>query len=326
MAAGRKDPYATLGVPRTSDEGAIKKAYRALAQRYHPDRNQDDEDAEERFKEISAAYSVLSDAKRRKAYDEYGDIALDPNFDPSSFRQQRGGSPFGGQGFDSSHNRAGGQGGGFGNIFDEFFGNDSGGFARGRGPRRAKGSDLETSVRLQLLEASKGCERSISIKRSGTPEVLRVQIPPGTKGGARIRLAGKGNPGTAGGPPGDLFCRILLAPHPHFRVEEYDLHLDVPIGLSEAILGAEVEIPTLEGRVTLSVRPGTDAGTRLRLRGKGIQRPGDEAAGDLYVTLVIRVPKDLDDAGRAAVEELATYGPDDLRTHLFSDEASTDKK
>jgi len=318
MAAGQKDPYSTLGVARDADQKTIKKAYRRLAQQYHPDRNHDDSSAEERFKEVSSAYTLLADSKRRKAYDEFGDIALDPNFDPAAFRQRRG-SPFGG-GFDF------GRGGGHGGMFDDLFSRGQGGFSRPRGPRPTKGRDLETSVQLELLEASQGCERSISINRATGPETLRVQIPPGTRDGARIRLARKGNLGVAGGPPGDLFCRIRYVPHPLFRVEEYDLHLDVPITLGEASLGAEVAIPTLDGRVTVNVAAGTDGGTRMRLRGKGIARPGADPAGDLYVTLTIRIPKDLDDAGREAILRLQAYGPDDPRHHLFEENEATDKK
>jgi len=144
-----------------------------------------------------------------------------------------------------------------------------------------------------------------------------VQIPRGTRNDARIRLAGKGGPGAHGGPDGDLFCRIKLRPHAFFRVDEYDLNLDVPISLKEAILGAEIEIPTLSGRVTLNVPAGTDAGTRLRLRGKGMARPGEKPAGDLYLTLLIQVPKELDEDARNQLDELDRLGPANLRDHLL---------
>jgi DnaJ-class molecular chaperone len=311
MAGAKTDPYAILGVARDADAKTIKSAYRRLAQTHHPDRNQDDAIAEERFKQISSAYAVLSDTKRRKDYDEFGSIAMDPNFNSDNARASRR-SPFGG-GF-------GGQGG-FGNVFDEFFTNGGGGFSRQRGPRKTKGRDREVVLQLDLREASEGCERLVSLGRPGAPgssgETLRVRIPPGTRHDGRIRLGGKGEPGAHGGPSGDLYCRIKLRPHAYFKLDEFDLLLDVPISLKEAMLGAEIEIPTLAGRVTLNVPAGTDAGSRLRLRAKGMARPGDKPPGDLYVTLLIRVPKQLDETAREHVLELDRLGPTDLRKHLL---------
>jgi curved DNA-binding protein len=315
MAGAAKDPYSILGVPRDADASAIKRAYRRLAQQHHPDRNQDDAVAEERFKAISGAYAVLSDSDRRKDYDEFGEIALDPNFNAKGARQARH-NPFGGGGFSSR----GFGGGNSGSLFDEFFANAAGGFSRQRGPRKVKGRDREVTVELDLREASEGCERSLTAARAGSgtkPTTLRVQIPRGTRNDARIRLAGKGDPGAHGGPDGDLYCRIKLRPHAFFRVDEYDLNLDVPISLKEAILGAEIEIPTLSGRVTLNVPAGTDAGTRLRLRGKGMARPGEKPAGDLYLTLLIQVPKELDEDARNQLDELDRLGPANLRDHLL---------
>lgn len=318
MAGAQTDPYSILGVARDADAKAIKRSYRRLAQEHHPDRNQNDAVAEERFKQISSAYAVLSDTKRRKDYDEFGHIALDPNFNSEGARRARQ-NPFGGAGF-SNRGFGGGGPGGSGSLFDEFFANAAGGFSRQRAPRKVKGRDREVAVELELHEASEGCERSINVARAsaGSPsETLRVQIPRGTRDDARIRLVGKGGPGSHGGPAGDLYCRIRLRPHPFFRVDEYDLNLDVPISLKEAILGAEIEIPTLSGRVTLNVPAGTDAGSRLRLRGKGMARPGDKSPGDLYVTLLIQVPKELDDEAREHVTELDRLGPADLRKHLL---------
>ena len=312
MATAKKDPYVALGVARDAEASAIKRAYRRLAQQYHPDRNQGDSAAEERFKEVSAAYGVLSDPERRKDFDEFGPVALDPNFNSEQARRHSQG-PFGGGGFSSQN------AGGFGSLFDEFLSNSSGGFSRARAPRQSKGRDREVSLELDLIEASQGCEKSITVRGTQTtgPETLHVRIPQGTRDDARIRLAAKGDAGANGGPAGDLYCRIKLRPHAFFQVEEYDLNLEIPISLTEATLGAAIEIPTLAGRVTLNVPAGTDAGSRLRLRGKGMARPGDKAAGDLYVTLLIQVPKDLDDEGRKQVEELERLGPTNLRDHLF---------
>ena len=202
MAGRRMDPYSTLGVPRDVDEKTLKSAYRKLAHQHHPDRNDDDPRAEERFKEISAAYALLSDPKRRSAYDEFGEIALDPNFDADRARQTRG--PFGAggaQGFDFGGDGAAD----LGSLFGEFF---AGGGAPGRSTRRpragARGEDREITVSLDLEEAARGCERSISVQRhiatgAMQRESLRVQIPAGVKEGARIRLAGKGDAGRGGG-------------------------------------------------------------------------------------------------------------------------------
>lgn len=319
MATAQNDPYATLGVARDADDKAIKRAYHRLAQEYHPDRNPDDDAAEERFKQVSAAYAVLSDPQRRKDYDEFGAVALDPNFDAEQARRA-GQNPFGG-GFGGAGFGGGPHGGGFGNIFDEFFSNGGGGFARRQAPRKQKGRDREVSLELDLLEASEGCERSLQLgaTAASAPQTLRVRIPRGTRDDARIRLAGKGDPGQHGGPPGDLYCRVKLRPHPVFEVDDYDLRLEVPISLKEAVLGGEIEIPTLSGRVTLNVPEGTDAGARLRLRGKGLARPGDKPPGDLYVTLSIRVPRDLDDEAREQIEALERFSPKGLRDALFED-------
>jgi DnaJ-class molecular chaperone len=326
MATRRKDPYATLGVARDADADTIKKAYRKLAQQFHPDVNKDDTGAEDRFKQVSAAYSVLSDPKRRRSYDEFGEIALDPNFDADKARQASQG--FGG-GFGRGGFGGGGGGGefrtqdlgGLGSIFEEFFG---GAAARGgpRAPRQQRGGDLEASLELDVTEAALGCEKRITVSRPGednlpTQESLTVKIPPGVPPGGRIRLAGKGRPGLGGGSHGDLYCVVSVRPHRFFRREERDIHLEVPIAISEAVGGAEVEIPTLEGRATVQVPPGTDGGSKLRLRGKGIPGAAGKSRGDLYVTLRIRVPKGLDKAAR---DELAALLPDDgesLRAELL---------
>ena len=311
MAAAHTNPYSILGVARDADAKTIKRAYHRLAHENHPDRNQDNPRAEERFKSISGAYAVVSDDKRRKDFDEFGDAALNPNFNSDAARQAHQ-NPFGGGGF------GGDSSGGFEGLFDQFFSNSSGGFSRQRGPQPTKGSDSEVALQLDLVEASTGVEKSISVSRLGSAnETLRVRIPKGTRDDARIRLTGKGNHGAHGGAAGDLYCRIKLRPHPYFKVDEHDLRLDVPISLKEAMLGAEIEIPTLSGAVTLNVPAGTDAGSRLRLRGKGMARTGDKPAGDLYVTLLIRVPKDLDEDARKMVEEFDRLGPTDLRKHLL---------
>lgn len=311
---GNKDLYATIGVPRDADADAIKSAYRKQAQKYHPDRNTDDPTAEEKFKEISSAYAVLSDSKRRKDYDEFGDIALDPNFDAKKYREATRG--FGGA-FTGADGGAGFQGGGgIGNLFEDLFG----GGGQRRAPRPRRGADLETSLELDFIDAVKGCEQRITLDRIGQPgqsETLTVTIPPGIDDGARIRLSGKGAPGTAGGPPGDLFAKVSVRQHAFFKRNDRDLTIETPISVAEAISGASIEIPTLDGRVTLRVPPSTDGGTRLRLRGKGVPAHGRKSAGDLYVAIRIRVPKEISPATMEKLSELLEDDANAWRTELF---------
>jgi len=324
-ARSEKDLYAVLGVPRDADAPAIKRAYRKLAQKYHPDMNADDPAAEERFKKISQAYAVLSDPERRKSYDEFGHVAADPNFDAEAARRARasfGGSSgafedlfgaFGGGRRDFGGGGTGDLGGMFENLFDG---------GQQRAPRRRRGADLETSLELEFAEAALGTEKRINVTRPGSDglpqsENLSLRVPPGVDDGARIRLAGKGRPGPGGGPPGDLYARVRVRPHPLFRREGQDIHLEVPVSVGEAVLGTEFEIPTLEGRVTLRIPPGSDGGSKLRLRDKGIPAAAGKPTGHLYVTIRIRVPKQLDDETRRKYEELAGSDPTDLRDDLL---------
>jgi curved DNA-binding protein len=316
---GRKDPYSVLGVPRDAKDDAIRKAYRKLARELHPDVNPGDPVAEERFKEVSGAYAVLSDPDKRSAYDEFGEIALDPNFDAERAREASqafgGGQGFGGFG--------GGPGmGGFGgldDLFSNLFSRGGGGF-EGVHLRRA-GQDVVAELELDFLEAALGGERRLTISRPSADggsrqQTVTVRIPPGVADGGRIRLRGKGGEGIGGGPPGDLFARIHVRPHPFFRREGRDLFLDVPVSVREAILGAKVAIPTLRGRVTVSIPPGTDSGSKLRLRGKGVPHPSGKGAGDLFVVIQIKVPRDLDAAAKARIEELTELDVPDPRGKL----------
>ena len=318
MNGEQRSPYVVLGVPTTADDATIKKAYRRLAQESHPDQNPGDPEAEERFKAINQAYQVLSDPERRAAYDEFGDIALDPNFDAERARQARsfGGFPGGGGHFEFDTSGAGGFGD-LGSLFADLFGGGA-----TNGPRPRGGANLETTIELDFVDAALGCEHRVDLQRPGSapgapPETLTVRIPPGVADGGRIRLAGKGAEGSHGGPAGDLFARIRVRPHPLFRREGRDIHLEAPVTIGEATLGTEFEVPTLDGRVLLRVPPGTDSGSKLRLRGKGIPAHGREAAGDLYVSIRIRVPKQLDDEARQRVKELDALGPADLRKTLL---------
>jgi curved DNA-binding protein len=306
--------YQTLGVARDVDADGLRKAYRKLAKKFHPDANPGDQKAEERFKEISRAYEVLSDAEKRRAYDEFGDIALQAGFDAEAARRAQ--ADFGqafrgthGPGFDFEFGDA--------ESMDQLLGRMFGGAGpRGRGGfgRTLRGADVEAELELEFLEAVHGGEKKLTLTHGGSSETVTVRIPRGVADGGRIRLPGKGGLGAGGGARGDLYATIRVRPHPVFRREGRDVLVDVPVSVSEAIRGAQIEVPTLAGRATVAIPPGTDSGRKLRLRSKGVPDPGGGPAGDLYVVVQIRVPKQLD---ADALEKLAGAGPDDPRKELF---------
>ena len=281
-----KDYYAILGVARGASEDEIKKAYRKLARKYHPDVSKE-ANAKEKFQEVSEAYETLRDKEKRAAYDSLGSFRPGQNFRPPPDWFDRFG---GGSRAEDT------QGIDLGELFESM-----GLFGRaGRRSRRSlAGEDYEVLVRMTLEEAARGSERTV---QTGGGE-FRARIPRGTTDGQRLRLRGKGGPGMNGGPPGDLYLQIALEPHALFRPSGHDLDIDVPLAPWEAALGAEVEIPTLEGRVTMKVPPGVKGGQKLRLAGKGLPKP-DGGAGDLYAVLGIVVPGTLTEPERKLYEEL----------------------
>jgi len=308
MAAHRKDAYETLGVSRDADADTIRKAYRKLARELHPDVNPDNAEAENRFKEVSEAYAKLSDPDKRRDYDEFGDVAFQPGFDPKQARRAR--SAHGGfQEFEF---------GGIDDLFSDLFGRGGQG---ARGPMRRRGATLEATLDLDFLEAARGGEQKFQISRptasgGNRSESVSVRIPAGVADGGKIRLRGKGGEGSGGGPDGDLVATIRIRPHPHFNREGRDISLEVPLSITEATLGAKVEVPTLDGRVTVTIPPGTDSGARLRLKGKGVRNPSGGAPGDFFVVAKICVPKDLNDEQRAQFEALRALDPIGLRDAL----------
>jgi DnaJ-class molecular chaperone len=318
--ADKKDLYEILGVSRDADRDAIRRAYRKLARQNHPDLNPGDKAAEERFKDISKAWEVLEDAEKRRNYDEFGEVSLEAGFDPEKARQAReafgarfgfSGQPGAGQSAEEFH---------FGGI-DDLLGNLFGGNVEGRG-FRLRGADLETRLELDFLEAVRGGEKRLTVTRptaegGATTETVTVRIPPGVDSGGRLRLQGKGAPGIGGGPPGDLHVGLQVRPHRVFRREGRDLVVELPITVREAILGGRVEVPTLDGRATLTVPPGTQGGTRLRMRGKGVPSPRGGPAGDLLVRVQIRVPREVDDEAKAALDALGRFDDPELRKGLF---------
>jgi curved DNA-binding protein len=303
-----KDYYKVLGVERNAGEDDIKKAYRKLARKYHPDVSKE-ANAKEKFQEVSEAYETLRDKEKRAAYDSLGS-GFRPGQDfrppPDWFDRFGSGRSEDLGGVDLS------------DLFESLgaFGRATG-FGRGRGGRRGPtmafpGEDYEVPVRLTLDEAFHGTERTVQLDGGRS---FTARIPRGATDGQRLRLKGKGAPGANGGPPGDLYLQIHLEPHPLFRVSGHDLDLEVPLAPWEAALGAQVEIPTMEGRVTMKVPPGSKAGQKLRLAGKGLPRPGG-GAGDLYAVLAIDVPSTLTEQEKKLFEELRRTSKFDPRTRF----------
>ncbi len=346
---GKRDYYEILGVSRNASEAEIKKAFRRMAHRYHPDRNPDDASAEEKFKECKEAYEILSDARKRAAYDQFGHAGVDPSM----------GAGAAGAGF--------GNGASFSDIFGDVFGDIFGAGARS-GSRAYRGADLRYNLELSLEEAVAGTTVRIRVptlvtcgdcggtgasegtrpetcptcgghgqvrmqqgffsvqqtcpRCHGTGQIiahpcrtcggqgrvretrtLSVKVPPGVDSGDRIRLAGEGEAGENGGPPGDLYVQIRVKPHPIFQREDNDLYCEVPIPFTTAALGGELEVPTLDGRVKLRIPPETQSGKLFRLRGKGVRPVRGGAQGDLLCRVVVETPVNLNEQQKALLRE-----------------------
>lgn len=333
--------YSILGVARNASPDEIKRAYRKLAQKHHPDRNPGDKKAEERFKEISVAHDTLSDPDKRALYDEFGVDGLQPGFDPERAHayRQRASTDEGTQSFDRHPGRgpwAESDRGSFSDVLNELFGH------LGRQARGVPGSDLEYPVKISLLDAIRGRSIALTLERhapcsacqatgrtgsrqcarcGGTGAVpervrLNVKIPPGVDTGSRVRVAGKGEPGQFGGPPGDLYLVISVTPHPHLERQGPDLYLNLPITVREAVLGATVMVPTPGGKVKLKVPSGSQSGRVLRLRGAGIRKSQSSDAGDFFVRLLVHVPTNGADYVKEAVDALERAYKEDPRRNL----------
>ncbi len=314
-----KDLYKTLGVAETADDATIKKAYRKLAKEFHPDVTGNDKKKTERFKEINEAYSVLGDAQKRKEYDRLKHAPVRPDGMPEGFDADAFAQTFG-----RARTSAGGVeiNGDFdiGDIFASLFGGGGaqgapGGFhPRGRARARSnRGSDVIGRLEITLAESALGAKRTV---RNGSGNTVEVNIPAGVEAGGRLRLPGQGAPGPGKeGTPGDLYLDIEVRPDRVLRRNGSDIELDLPISFSEAALGAKIEVPTVEGKVTVSVPPGTSSGARLRLRGRGVKNP-DGTRGDQLCRVEIVAPKIKPDdtETRKLVEELARRtGTGDVR-------------
>jgi len=306
----KRDYYDVLGVKRSATDAEIKKAYRRLAREHHPDVSES-ADAAKKFAEISEAYEVLSDPQKRQQYDYFGSAGPAAAGGPGGPRVQweTGGADF--RGFEDFV--------GF-NIEDLF----SGMTGRGRVGRRrsARGEDLEYSLSLDFLQAAAGVTTTIQVQRPTgkggfKTETIDVKIPPGVSDGSRIRVRGKGGPGVGRGPAGDLYIVTRVLEHRYFRRVGWDVYIDLPVTVGEAMLGAKVEIPTLDGPAVLRIPAGTSSGTRLRLKDKGVLNPKTSKRGDHYAVVKIVVPGGLTDEGRESIKRLAETDPYDPREGLW---------
>lgn len=312
-----RDFYKILGVSRGASPDEIKKAYRALARELHPDRNPGNEQAEERFKEVSNAYGVLSDPEKKKLYDEFGEMGLREGFDPEAYQAAtQGYGGFGGFDFgDIFSGGAGGRGGGqhfeF-NLDDLLGGRGRRGQAYARIPRR--GADLQSEVTVEFRDAVLGCTKELSLRSAEGEKTIKVRIPPGVRNEGKIRLRGQGGKGTDGGPDGDLVLKVHVRKHPYFSMRGKQLHVTVPVTPLEAYAGAKVSVPTPYGKVQLSIPPGSQSGAKLRLRGKGIERKNDR--GDLIAHLDVVLPQPGKESVRKALETVQGEFEGDPRRDL----------
>jgi curved DNA-binding protein len=329
-----EDYYQTLGVKRDATPAEIQKAYRDLARKYHPDLNPNDKKAKEKFQKVQSAFDVLNDEKKRKMYDQFG-----PGFEnaqPGAGGGPRGGPytwtgqmPEGFEGIDISQLFGGGidpsmfggggrAGGGFADVFEQLRRGGAGGTGRGRKRGKAsaaEGSDFYTDIMVSFQTAVLGGTTDLAIDRDGKQETISVKIPPGIADGGKIRLRGQGQPGVHGGPPGDIILTIHVAPHPHFMRSGDRLDIKLPVTLSEAVLGAKVDVPASYGTIALRVPPRTSSGARLRVKGHGV-RHSDGTKGDLYAEVQIILPESLDSDLVDAVRKLESRGQANPRHEL----------
>jgi len=311
-----EDLYALLGVPKNADADAIKKAYRKLASKLHPDKNPGNAAAEARFKQVNHANDVLGDPRKRAIYDEFGEEGLREGFDPAKARayrdwsrQGRGAGGYaGGQGMDLDDLFGRGSTGNLGDMFGDLMGRTR----RARGPLR--GPDLESEVTIDFASAVRGA--TLELRPQGQMAApVTVRIPAGAGEGSRVRIGGQGGPSPNGGPRGDLVLTVHVSPHPYFRREGDDLHLDLPITIAEAYHGAKVRVPTVEGAVSLRVPEHAVSGQVMRLRGKGVAKKGREP-GDLYVHFLVQIPSHASAEVADLVDRIAKFQDEDPRKDI----------
>lgn len=321
----KKDYYEILGVKKNASEEEIKKAYRKLALKYHPDRNPGNKQAEERFKEINEAYAVLSDKEKRRQYDQFGPAGFSQRFSQEDifrgfdisdlfkdlgfstgdvFSRIFGGGTRGAKirfgGFEDLFGQRGTQTYDFGDIF-------TGGYQRPE-TMGQKGQDLEYELNLSFHEAALGGEKKIKISKGDRLEEITVKIPAGIESGKKLRLAGKGMPGIGNAPPGDLYLKVNVAEHPIFKREGSDIVVEKEIKLTDALLGTTIEVPTLDGVKYVKVPPGTQSHSRIRLKGFGVAHFQGSGRGDEYVRIIVKYPKNFTEKQKRLIEELKKEG------------------
>jgi DnaJ-class molecular chaperone len=327
-----RDYYEVLDVARNATPEQIKKAYRGLARKHHPDVNPGDKKAEALFKEVQKAYDVLSESEKRKLYDQVGPAAFEgggpgPRGGAAEWAARAGGghgmggfedidlSAFFGHGAKgAAHEPDAGHGG---SIFEELIGRVRGDRAGRRRAQARQPKATEATLSIPFLTAVRGGETSIEIDREGHKESLVVKIPPGVDTGSKLRLRGQGEPAERGGPRGDLTITLQALPHAYFTREGRNLVVEAPVAAAEAILGAKIDVPTLDGLKTLPIPPGTSTGQKLRLRGQGVPASKDLPAGDLFVVVKVVVPKSVDEESRHLIEQFAERNRQDPRAGLW---------
>lgn len=324
----KKDFYSILGVSRSASPEEIKKSYRKLAMQYHPDKNPGDKKAEEKFKEISEAYDVLSDTKKREMYDQFGHAGSQQGFGGA-------GGPFGGAGGFGGFGGAGRSSTGgdpfqdiFGDVFGDIFGGARGPGAGGgpRSRRASKGTDLRYTLNVSFEESALGTEKVISfVRQRGNKEEsakLSVNVPAGVKEGQRLKLSGEGDSSPGDSAPGDLYVIINIQDHALFKRQENDVLLDLPISYTDAILGTNVEVPTLTGKAMIRIPPGTHSGQNFRLKGKGFSKIGGFGSGDMLVRILVDTPHSLSPRQKELMEELAKSGETTPMVKAFQEKVS----
>ncbi len=320
----QRDYYEVLGIARDAAPEAIKKAYRAMARKFHPDVNPGDKSAESKFKEVQQAYDILSDQTKRASYDRYGHAAFEGM---AASGPRAGGSEWASRyaepGFEnidisdllgSFRGAAPGDEAEGPSIFEDLMGRVRG----GRTSRPRAGRTMEANLAIPFRTAVSGGETTIEVQHgSGKRESLVVKIPAGVDTGAKLRLKGQGEPGPKGSPPGDLTITIEVEPHPYFKREGRNLQVEVPINIAEAVLGAKIDVPALDGMKSLTIPPGSSTGQKLRLKGKGIPASGGKPEGDLFVMLKVVVPKTIDTVSRRLIQEFSERNPSNPREGLW---------
>lgn len=333
-----KDYYDVLGLKKGATEKEIKQAYRRLARKYHPDVNAGDKASEAKFKEVNAAYEVLSDAEKRKKYDKYGDKWQYADQMEEAARQQsqyQHYNPFGQGGQDGEAFHFSGDIGGMDSIFDELFGGRGRSSGFSRRSRSTRGQDLEASIEITLEEAYSGTSRTISLQKQetcttckGTGQIqnlpcsacrgagfipgvsrLEVKIPSGVATGSRVRVAGKGQPGYGGGAAGDLYLNITVQPHKDFERRGDNLHVNVPVSLVTAVLGGEVQVPTPKGKLALKIPPETQNGRVFKLSGQGMPHLNKATKGDLMAKITVVLPEHLTEQEKELFRQLRELRP-----------------